>query len=492
MRDFYEDIISTPFYLGNLKPFTSGCKWFELDRMKRFCSRPEQTEDVPPTAPLAIVGRVSTTLNNTGIFGGWSTKAQFSAYRARRTFLLGPPLGGPLRAHWQKAVKNLKELQLQATNNNVRKTRYLFDDENTLAMDAVLRMGSAVFRPILCSHIAILENLVNSIPVSKRDDSEWLDIAQTKAFAPLPVFDVNGLAVPLRKVRSVISGALVKVTFGLRCWRFNQSEPLSFAADVIRIEVIQNRLSAQPLIASHLMNIAHDRKASEGSVSVQNNELSIAKGFTSNNAALDTSGIENPHQVEQRPTEAQNDTHMAANGERQISSIINAGGKDSSQTRQSDVVTSSTTEKANTCEPMPRTNADDTTNPTVINVAGNNLMECHNNSDIATSTTISSDARDTANTASDARDTTNTASDTRDMTNTASDARDTTNTASKTRYTANTASNNRDITNADGSRTSTSHTSRGICSLGKKTSSAALETENVLCPAKRTKTVPTC
>jgi hypothetical protein len=145
MQNSHTDLINQLFYLGNPHPLPGGCAWFELDRMKKFCSSPLPGEDVPSPAAFTIVGRVSSSLNNTGVFGGWSANGQFAPQRARRTFLLSAPLGGPFRPHWDTAMQNVKQLQAQATHNS-KKTRYLFVNENTSPMEAVLRMGSSVFR----------------------------------------------------------------------------------------------------------------------------------------------------------------------------------------------------------------------------------------------------------------------------------------------------------------------------------------------------------
>jgi hypothetical protein len=95
------------------------------------------------------------------------------------------------------------------------------------------------------------------IPPSKRDDPEWLDIVETRVLTNLPVFDQLGALVPLRRIRMSISGALVKVTFGMRCWKYNPVDPFSFAADVIRIDIIQRHLPPQPLAASAIPHVPY-------------------------------------------------------------------------------------------------------------------------------------------------------------------------------------------------------------------------------------------
>ncbi|KIK50167.1 hypothetical protein GYMLUDRAFT_253219 [Collybiopsis luxurians FD-317 M1] len=247
MDNYHTGLVNELFYVGNRCPLPGGCAWFELDRIKKFCVNPSSGEDVPSPVALSIVGRVSSSLNNTGIFGGWSANGQFAPQRARRTFLLSAPLGGPFRPDWQTAIENIKQIQAQGSHSS-KKTRYLFVDENASPMEAVLRMGSSVFRE-LSEGEETDQILVQMIPPSKRDDPEWQEIVETRALTNLPVFDHLGAMVPLRRVRPSISGALVKVTFRMRCWKYNPTDPYSFAADVIRIDILQ-RQQLQPLAAS--------------------------------------------------------------------------------------------------------------------------------------------------------------------------------------------------------------------------------------------------
>ncbi|KAJ3890796.1 hypothetical protein GG344DRAFT_77534 [Lentinula edodes] len=84
------------------------------------------------------------------------------------------------------------------------------------------------------------ELLSSSIPPDKKANSEWVEIRQSKALAPFPLFAISGEPIPLKRVRSVIAGATVRVTFGLRCWRFNPNDPFSFAADIVRIDLLSS------------------------------------------------------------------------------------------------------------------------------------------------------------------------------------------------------------------------------------------------------------
>lgn len=61
---------------------------------------------------------------------------------------------------------------------------------------------------------------------------------ETKTFADFPLYDESGDLVPLRRVRPTIAGATVLLTFSFRCWRFEPTDPFSFAADVERVDVL--------------------------------------------------------------------------------------------------------------------------------------------------------------------------------------------------------------------------------------------------------------
>ncbi|KIK63421.1 hypothetical protein GYMLUDRAFT_57629 [Collybiopsis luxurians FD-317 M1] len=237
IQEHYKELLEDTVYLGNPHPFPVSCQWYELDRMKRYCWSSPLSDQTPSPLFLTIVGRMSANLNNTGIFGGWTVRSQFKPQRARRTFLLGAPLAGTLREHWPTAVSHLKKIQNQATTNSTD-VRYLFLDDDSSPLNSVIRIGSGVFRD-LAPHEALDENLVAAIPSSKKEDSEWLKISQTKALCDLVAFAEDGSSIPLRRIRSAISGSLVKVTFSLRCWRYSRSDPFSFAADVSRIDIIQ-------------------------------------------------------------------------------------------------------------------------------------------------------------------------------------------------------------------------------------------------------------
>ncbi|KAJ4487405.1 hypothetical protein C8J55DRAFT_558463 [Lentinula edodes] len=226
------------FYLGRQGPFPEGCGWFTLDGKKTYCAPLTAGQETPNTVPLQIVGRVGTNLNNTGIFGGWTPSGQFPPGGSRRTFQLGPPLSGIFRDDWIAAITKLKEVQT-AGANNTRKVRYLFVHENVPPLDSLIRMGCKVFCD-LDEGEGPDELLSSSIPPDKKANSEWVEIRQSKALAPFPLFAISGEPIPLKRVRSVIAGATVRVTFGLRCWRFNPNDPFSFAADIVRIDLLSS------------------------------------------------------------------------------------------------------------------------------------------------------------------------------------------------------------------------------------------------------------
>ncbi|KAJ3877933.1 hypothetical protein F5051DRAFT_428585 [Lentinula edodes] len=224
------------YYLGREGPLPEGCGWFTLDGKKTYCAPLMAGQDTPTTVPFQIVGRVGTNLNNTGIFGGWSPTGQYAPGSSRRTFQLGPPLSGVFRDDWTAAITKLKEVQT-AGANNTRKVRYLFVHENVPPLDSLIRLGCKVFCD-LDEGEGPDELLASSIPADKKGNAEWVEIKQTKTLAPFPLFATNDELVPLKRVRSVIAGATVRVTFGLRCWRFNPNEPFSFAADIVRIDLL--------------------------------------------------------------------------------------------------------------------------------------------------------------------------------------------------------------------------------------------------------------
>ncbi|KAJ3874165.1 hypothetical protein F5051DRAFT_443575 [Lentinula edodes] len=224
------------FYLGREGPLPEGCEWFTLDGKKRFCAPLSAGQDTPTSVPFEIVGRVGTNLNNTGLLGGWTPSGQYPPAGSRRSFQLGPPLSGVFRNEWIVAVTKLKELQT-AGANNTRKVRYLFVHENVPPLDSLIKMGCKVFRD-LDEGEASDELLFAAIPKDKRDNSDWTEIRQTQALAPFPLFGRNGEVIPIKRVRGIIAGATVRVSFGLRCWRFNPNEPFSFAADIIRVDLL--------------------------------------------------------------------------------------------------------------------------------------------------------------------------------------------------------------------------------------------------------------
>ncbi|GAW02205.1 hypothetical protein LENED_003842 [Lentinula edodes] len=224
------------FYLGREGPFPDGCGWFVLDGKKTYCAPLTAGQEAPSSIPFQIVGRVGTNLNNTGIFGGWTPTGQYPPNNSRRTFQLGPPLAGVFRNDWIAAITKLKEIQT-AGANNTRKVRYLFVHENVPPLDSLVRMGSKVFRD-LDDGEGPDDLLYSSIPKNKREDADWTDIRLTKGLAPFPLFGMNDELIPLARARSVIGGATVRVTFSLRCWRYNPNEPFSFAADVVRVDLL--------------------------------------------------------------------------------------------------------------------------------------------------------------------------------------------------------------------------------------------------------------
>ncbi|KAH7869211.1 uncharacterized protein C8R40DRAFT_1074272 [Lentinula edodes] len=134
---------------------------------------------------------------------------------------------GVFRNDWIAAITKLKEIQT-AGANNTWKVRYLFVHENVPPLDSLdLDDGEAPD-----------DVLYSSIPKNKREDADWTDIRLTKGLAPFPLFGMNDEPIPLQRAHSVIGGATVRVTFGLRCWRYNPNEPFSFAADVVRVDLL--------------------------------------------------------------------------------------------------------------------------------------------------------------------------------------------------------------------------------------------------------------
>ncbi|KAH7867868.1 uncharacterized protein C8R40DRAFT_1178533 [Lentinula edodes] len=201
------------YYLRREGPLPEGCGWFTLNEKKTYCAPLMAGQDTPTTVPFQIVGWVGTNLNNTGIFGGWSPTGQYAPGSSRRTFQLGPPLSGVFRDNWTAAITKLKEVQT-AGANNTRKVRYLFVHENVPPLDSLIRLGCKVFCD-LDEGEGPDELLSLSIPADKKGNAEWVEIKQTN-----------------------IAGATVRMTFGLRCWRFNPNEPFSFAADIVRIDLL--------------------------------------------------------------------------------------------------------------------------------------------------------------------------------------------------------------------------------------------------------------
>ncbi|KIK66605.1 hypothetical protein GYMLUDRAFT_55338 [Collybiopsis luxurians FD-317 M1] len=249
-------------YLGNPHPFPEGCEWFEIDRVKQFCLPPVGTNDRPTQIPFTIVGRVSTNLNNTGIFGGWSANSKFSPQCARRTFQLGAPLSGPICQHWETAINNLKDIQGLATGESSN-ARYLFADGNQTPMNCLLRLGCPVFRD-LAENECLDEQPARCIPASETNDSSWFQTVETKALVGFPVFGQEGCAIPLPSVKGSINDLLVKVTFMLRCWKFARNDPFSFAADVCRIDIIERQQQLSALHASLNLNAPFLGSTSDG------------------------------------------------------------------------------------------------------------------------------------------------------------------------------------------------------------------------------------
>ncbi|KIK63683.1 hypothetical protein GYMLUDRAFT_57351 [Collybiopsis luxurians FD-317 M1] len=329
MESVHTELAAAMFYLGNKRPLPGGCAWFELDRVKTFCVAPRSGEDIPVAVPFTIVGRVSTNLNNTGVFGGWSATGPFPLHRSRRTFHLGPPLSGVLRADWPVAIANLKSIQAQVTQNT-KKVRYLFVNETSTPMESILRVGSKVFRvtKVICTlrgcliiilfqdlaqdegidgscyvsnliichglHIAFsIESLASLIPLSHRQDPSWQSISETKALQDFPVYDEKAELIPLRRVKNSISGAIVKVTFSLRSWRYNSNDPFSFAADVSKVEILQRALHTTPVSLFELPKSIANAKGNR--IAMQNEGLPVTED--GNKMDFNSSSILN-HDVE--------------------------------------------------------------------------------------------------------------------------------------------------------------------------------------------------
>ncbi|KAJ3888184.1 hypothetical protein GG344DRAFT_68178 [Lentinula edodes] len=144
---------------------------------------------------------------------GWSPTGQYAPGSSRHTFQLGPPLSGVFRDNWTAAIPKLKEVQTGGANNT-RKVQYLFVHENVPPLDSLIRLGCKAFCD-LDEGEGPDELLSSSIPADKKGNAEWVEIKQTN-----------------------IADATVRMTFGLRCWRFNLNEPFSFAADIVRIDLL--------------------------------------------------------------------------------------------------------------------------------------------------------------------------------------------------------------------------------------------------------------
>ncbi|KAJ4463315.1 hypothetical protein C8J55DRAFT_567696 [Lentinula edodes] len=200
------------YYLRREGPLPEGCGWFTLNEKKTYCAPLMVGQDTPTTVPFQIVGWVGTNLNNTGIFG-WSPTGQYAPGSSRHTFQLRPPLSGVFRDNWTAAIPKLKEVQT-AGANNTRKVRYIFVHENVPPLDSLIRLGCKVFCD-LDEGEGPDELLSSSIPADKKGNAEWVEIKQTN-----------------------IADATVCMTFGLRCWCFNLNEPFSFAADIVRIDLL--------------------------------------------------------------------------------------------------------------------------------------------------------------------------------------------------------------------------------------------------------------
>ncbi|KAJ3921551.1 hypothetical protein F5877DRAFT_76054 [Lentinula edodes] len=234
------------YYLGNQRPLPEGCGWTSLDGKQIFSAGVTLADSAPTVIPFTVVGRVATNLNNTGLFGTWSRNSKYGAATARRSFQLGPPLDLGFRRDWAPAMARLKELQLAGANNS-RKVQYLFVHKNVPPQDCILRAGARVFRDVEDGEEN--QGVRDAVPKDKKDDPAWIDIVETKNFAVFPLYDESGNLVPLRSVRPTIAGATVLLTFSFRCWRFEPTDPFSFAADVERVDVLipaNVRLSLPP------------------------------------------------------------------------------------------------------------------------------------------------------------------------------------------------------------------------------------------------------
>ncbi|KAJ3896355.1 hypothetical protein GG344DRAFT_72188 [Lentinula edodes] len=223
------------YYLGNQRPLPEGCAWMSLDGKQMFSAGVTSENSAPTVIPFTVVGHVATNLNNTGLLGTWSRNSKFGPSTARRTFQLGPPLDLGFRRDWAPAMARLKELQLAGANNS-RKVQYLFVHENVPPQDCILRAGARVFRDVDDGEDN--QGVRDAVPKDKKDHPAWIDIMETKTFADFPLYDESGDLVPLRRVRPTIAGATMLLTFSFRCWRFEPTDPFSFAADVERVDVL--------------------------------------------------------------------------------------------------------------------------------------------------------------------------------------------------------------------------------------------------------------
>ncbi|KAJ3846078.1 hypothetical protein EV368DRAFT_89581 [Lentinula lateritia] len=233
------------YYLGNQQPLPEGCGWTSLDGKQMFSAGVTLADSAPTVIPFTVVGCVATNLNNTGLFGTWSRNSKYGAATAHCSFQLGPPLDLGFCRDWAPAMARLKELQLAGANNS-RKVQYLFVHENVPPQDCILRAGA---RDVEDGEEN--QGVHDAIPKDKKDDPAWINIVETKNFAVFPLYDESGDLVPLRSVQPTIAGATILLTFSFCCWRFEPTDPFSFAADVERVDVLipaNVRLSLPPTL----------------------------------------------------------------------------------------------------------------------------------------------------------------------------------------------------------------------------------------------------